>query len=196
MVINGKHVYDARRSPPTSTPSARPANLQASRRFKSAVLKLPHINQILHHYGHNNNAPLEDNKEDLDDEEERQPTADARRLKEKSLAFHPDQRGEKHHHQKNGKKKGGKKGYQYEGQYDRSGQQAQQQAQRMPSASKDLCSETIRGYDLTSSNHAGKNIDKVPPATQHDKHKKDYKRVSVIHKILLNRSLIPYSQAR
>ena len=180
MVINGKRDYDARRSPPTSTPSARPRNAPASRKFKSAVLKLPHLNQILHHQANNNNAQQQDAQQGSDDEDRDQRRQDEeRRLKEKGQAFHPERSGEKHH-QKKGNQKNGKKGKKgpYEYQYDRYGQQTQQHSERRPSVSKQQSGHGIRGYDSTSTNDMSTGREAAPVSLQHDKHKKDYKRVS------------------
>ena len=182
MVINGKRDYDARRSPPTSTPSARPRNAPASRRFKSAVLKLPHLNQILHHQGHSNNVQQQDTEQGSDDEDREQQLQNKERgLKEKGEAFQAEWSGEKHHHQKkdqkNGKKKEGKSG-QYDYQYDRYGQQTQQaRSQRRPSVSRIDCGNGIRGYDLTDMKSMSYGSEATPESLQHDKHKKDYKRV-------------------
>ena len=160
-----------------STRSARPANAQACPAFKSAVLKLPHVNQILHHHGHNNK--VEEEQEDPD--QEQQQEEGLHRSLEKSLAFQEPPSGEKHHHQKkkgNGKKNQ-KNGYRY--QYDRYGQQTEQHHSRHePSTSKSASSNVIRGYDTTNAqDEHDYNLTRAYQASgQHGKNKKDYKRVS------------------
>ena len=180
MVINGKRDYDARSCPPTSEPSARPANAQACRRFKSAGLKLPHLNQVLHHHGYNNSKSKE-YKENPDKDEDLNAQAQqlARRLKETSLAFHEQMGGEKHHHQNQNEKKGKKiqkeeYRYQYEYQY---GQQIQQHTQNQPSASERSSLTVIRGYDSTTVCDVNELTTELPASPQNGKHMKDYKRV-------------------
>ena len=145
-------------------------------------MKLPHLNQVLHHYSHNNNSNQDkDEQEDLDEEEREEPLSP--RSKEKGLAFHEYLSGEKHHQKKNGKKekKNQKEGYEYryQYQYDRYGQQTQQRSQQHPSASKKGSTSVIRGYDSTSACHTTENTTATPALKQHAKHKKDYKRVSL-----------------
>lgn len=177
-MINEKHDYGARSSPPTSRLSARPprpGDAQACRRFKSAVLKLPHLNQVFHHHG-NNNANHKEDEEDLD-EEEKDRLPPPLSLKEKSLAFHQQLSGEKHRQKKNEKKKQ-KAGhqYQYRYQYDRYGQQTQQHGLHQPSVSKGSSSDVIRGYDSTNA-FSTTDATTTLPSKLHSKHKKDYKRV-------------------
>ena len=178
-MINGERDYDARSSPPTSRPSARPANARACRRFKSAVLKLPRLNQVLHHHTHNHNSKVD--QEDKDEDEEDQVQLLARRLKETGLAFHQQVGGEKHshhRHQNEEKKKDGKKEeYQYGYQYDRYGQQTQQRVPQQQYASKRNSTNLVRGYDLTTACDTNDFTAALPASPQHGKHKKDYKRV-------------------
>ncbi|KAK5715121.1 hypothetical protein LTR15_010537 [Elasticomyces elasticus] len=139
--------YEPKCSNATSRPSAapRPAQrhkAQPSYRFKSAVLKLPHLNQTVHHHN-NNNAKRWEEEMDRDDDEEEREEQELRALrkhaqqsgvqhvvKECRRAFHVPLSGEKHHHhqKRKQKEKQNMKDYEYgyEGQYDRSGQQTQQ----------------------------------------------------------------------
>ena len=103
MVINGKRDYDARCSPLTSRPFARPAHARASHRFKSAVLKLPHMNQIGQNLGNNNNGRKEE-REDLEGEGEKVKPV-LRASKDAGLAFQLRLGGEKHHQKERKRKK-------------------------------------------------------------------------------------------
>jgi len=110
VVINAKPDYDARSSPATSRPSARPASAQASRRFKSAVLKRLHVNQVVHHLADNNNNVVKDKKgnnkvcreehRELDKEDGEKELERLRRRLDRGLAFQLPQSGGKHHHRK------------------------------------------------------------------------------------------------
>ena len=179
MVINEKHAYAARSSPPTSRPSARRTNAPASCRFKSAVLKLPHINQVVHHHGCNDKG-LREEWEDVDEEREKVGSV-LRELKEEERAFQVGLSGEKHH-QKKGKKGKKKEGYQYQyqyqDQYDRYGRPTQRQ---QPSPCKDKTSslDGTQGYESTNGCNANGSAVTAPASNQHSKHKKDYKRVSM-----------------
>ncbi len=174
MVLNVKHDYDVRSSPPTSTRSARRANAPASCRFKSAVLKLPHLDQTAQYRGDNNNKRKEEDNNEENEEEQAQ--AGIRRLKEKGLAFHEQAGGEKHHQKRKEKKGGQNQGeYQYET-YDRCGQQIQQHSAQQASASSEVLEHSIRGCDQTvDRNEQVSAISGL--AKQHGKLEKDYKRV-------------------
>lgn len=181
-MINGKRNYDARRSPPTSTPSARPPHAPASHRLNSTVLNLPHLNKILHNSNHNNNVQQQQDARCRSDEEDRvqQRLDKAQRVKDKSLSFQAERSGDKHRQKnQNGKKKRGKQAGQDEDQYDRCGQQTQQHLRRQPSVSKIQSGSGIRGYEVTSTKSTGNAVESVTGDWQHDKHKKDYKRVSI-----------------
>ncbi|KAK4966567.1 hypothetical protein LTR42_010878 [Elasticomyces elasticus] len=177
---------------------ARPAQrrkAQPSYRFKSAVLKLPHLNQTVHH--HNNNAKRWEEEMDRDDEEEReeqelralrkhaQQSGVQHVVKECRRAFHVPLSGEKHHHhqKRKQKEKQNMKEYEYgyEGQYDRSGQQTQQphgRQQRQRSASKQRREEDVsRRYDSTVHGVMTEmSRQACTDALSHEKNKKDYKR--------------------
>ena len=177
MVINEKHDYDATPSPLTLTPSAaRLANARACRRFKSAVLKLPHLDQVgLNRGKDNKNEDWEEGKEDVEDGDWK--VSPSRR--ERSRAFHEQVGGEKHHQlekkkkEKKEKKRNQNEGYQYQHQYGRYGQQTQQQQQ---SASRSSSANSFRGYDLTTTRDTDLAA-MPPPSAQRGKHEKDYKRV-------------------
>ena len=172
VVINEKHDYGGRSSPHTSTSSVRQANAPASRRFKSAILKLPHLNQVLNHQGCNNNKDKKE-KEDEEDEEEYK-VSDSK--KESSHAFHKALSGEKHRQKK--KEKNQKDEYQYQYQYDRYGQQTQQHGQHQLYPSKTRPNKGIQGYDTTIAKTVNETISSAPASERNDKRKKDYKRVS------------------
>ena len=180
-MINGKRDYDVPGSPPTSMPSATPAaagDPVACPRFKSAVLKPPYLNQVLHHHGLNHHN---EDQDDVQDEERVQEVT--RRLKKTSLAFHERLDGEKHYHQKKKgmkEKKNQKDGYQYRYQYDQYGQQIQQQHGRQHrSASKKDLLNVIRGHGLATACDVSETSTTVPALQQYGKHKKGYKRVCV-----------------
>jgi hypothetical protein len=172
-VINGKHAYAAKSSPSTSGPSVRLPEVQARCRFKSAVLKLSHINQFVHHQGHNNKVVREE-WEDLEDEEREEKVL--RGWKEEGRVFQVGLSGEKHHQKGKNEKK---KGYQdqYQDQYGRYGRQTQRQ-QSSACKSKSTSSNGIRGYEFTNACDANGSTVTVPASNEHSKHKKDYKRVS------------------
>lgn len=189
-MINAKHDYEPRRSNATSTLSATPPRLaprrqaQASCRFKSAVLKRAHLNQVVHHQAHNNKKPRKEDKEDREDEDRelRQQGAVQHVLKECRRAFHVPQSGEKHHHhQKRKEKEKNQKNNgedQYEYQYDRYGQQTQQPGRQQRSACKHSSGDNARGNDSTVDNVlTTMSRDACDSARGHAKHKKDYKRV-------------------
>ena len=194
-MINAKPDYDATPSWPTSRPSARPLHAPASRRFKSAVLKLPHLNQVQQYADNNNSKPKNYNDNDNKDKE-RDTETDllAQALKDAGVAFHETSSGEKHHqNQKNRKhlkcqKK--EKGYQYQYQYGPCGSQTRhgQQAQAPPSASKckqhDVSSDaatSLRGHDSTNTTDEDDDttvtIHPQPKVSQSQKRKNDCKKV-------------------
>ncbi|KAK5169469.1 uncharacterized protein LTR77_005445 [Saxophila tyrrhenica] len=165
--------YAASCSPPTSTPSARPAPAPAGSRFKSVVLKLPHLDQTVRERGRCN-----DNKGERGDDTNGEDEEELRELKEKGRAFHGHVGGEKHHQKgkRKGTKKGGRNqnGCQYEG-YGRCGQQIQQDAVQQVSASSGSAEYVIRGYDQQGYGIEGM----TAPAKlvkQYGKAEKDYKR--------------------
>ncbi|KAK4495881.1 hypothetical protein PRZ48_013149 [Zasmidium cellare] len=158
--------------------------------FKSAVLKLPHLNQVSPEATRNNNKKEDRNYNNKEDEYVDNVLS---ALKDTSLAFHEGLSGEKHqNHQNRKQKKNGKKnGYQY--QYDRYGSQTQQQqAQQQPnsSASKSRRSNDLddydvkRGYNATITSHDNDGNDDMTevttsastPSHRAMKRKKDYKR--------------------
>ncbi|KAK0894385.1 hypothetical protein LTS16_017637 [Friedmanniomyces endolithicus] len=134
---------------------------------KLAVLKLPHLNQVVHHHAHNNTTKpgREELYRDEEEEEEEEPELEASRrqtqrsgvqhlVKECHRAFHAPPSGEKHHHHQKRKGKEGKnvkeREYEYEGQCDRDGQHIQQghgRQQREASASRRTSEDTARAYD-------------------------------------------------
>jgi len=174
-VINAKRDYEPSRSNATSKPSAAASRRPVLRRkalgsytFKSAVLKLPHLNQVVHHHAHNKTAKpgKEELYRDEEEEEEEEEELEASRrhmqrsgvqhaVKECHRAFHAPPSGEKHHHHQKRKEKDGKKvkerEYEYEGQYDRDGQHIQQghgRQQQEVSASRQRTNEdTTMAYD-------------------------------------------------
>ena len=165
-MINEKRDYDGRCSSRTSRPSARPLNAPASYRFKSAVLKLPHINQVLHHHGCNNNVQQQEHvDEDAEDQEQEMLS----RSKGKSRAFHGKECGEKHHQKK--KEKGKKDQYQYR--YHRCGQQAQQLS---ACKNKATSSNGIRENESTNTINTNGRAVASTVSNQRSKHKKGYKR--------------------
>ncbi|KAK0823753.1 hypothetical protein LTR54_009925 [Friedmanniomyces endolithicus] len=134
----------------------------------NAVLKLPHLNQVVHHHAHNKTAKpgKEELYRDEEEEEEEEEELEASRrhmqrsgvqhaVKECHRAFHAPPSGEKHHHHQKRKEKDGKKvkerEYEYEGQYDRDGQHIQQghgRQQQEVSASRQRTNEdTTMAYD-------------------------------------------------
>ncbi|KAK1067866.1 hypothetical protein LTR12_013492 [Friedmanniomyces endolithicus] len=141
---------------------------------KFAVLKLPHLNQVVHHHARNNTAKrgkeelYQDEEEEEEEELELELEVKASRrhmqqsgvqhlVKECRRAFHAPPSGEKHHHHQKRKEKEGKnvkqREHEYEDQYDRDGQHIQQghgRQQRDPSASRqrDL-EDTARVCDST-----------------------------------------------
>lgn len=139
MRINVKLDYDAQSSRPTSRLSVSRRQAQPSGRFKSAVLKLPHLDQVSLNPCNNNKADKYDNNKEA-----------ALLYQSPSLAFHDEESGEKHHHQNEKRKDGKKNQYQY--QYDRYEQI--QHGQPQPSASKSRYPSgpdelnVIRGYDV------------------------------------------------
>ena len=207
MVINAKRDYDVRSLRDTSRPSARPANAQARRRFKSAVLKRIHVNQVDQHLVNNNNNVARDKgtnnvqheqEERQEREDEEQEVERRRRRLDNSLAFQLPTSGEKHHHHQKNRNRNGNQNEnqkdQYEHQYDRQGQQTQQngpqqqQSQSVPEQRKDS-GNVIRGYDgdesivhdvmMTMSKSACKS------AASHSKSQKDYKRVRHFRRLLM-----------
>jgi len=175
-VINAKRDYEPKCSNATSTPSAAALRRPTLRRkalgnctFKSAVLKLPHLNQVVHHHAHNNTTKpgreelYRDEEEEEEEEEEPELEASRRQtqrsgvqhlVKECHRAFHAPPSGEKHHHHQKRKGKEGKnvkeREYEYEGQCDRDGQHIQQghgRQQREASASRRTSEDTARAYD-------------------------------------------------
>ncbi|SMY21403.1 unnamed protein product [Zymoseptoria tritici ST99CH_1A5] len=113
-----------------------PRQAQASGRFKSAVLKLAHINQVkLETRNYNNGKEEED--EDVAEQEE------------PDRAFQAGKSGAKHHWKKDWKGKHGKKKYQYEGQYGQYGATGQHHHElASPSASKpSMSGNASRGND-------------------------------------------------
>ncbi|EMF11262.1 uncharacterized protein SEPMUDRAFT_68709 [Sphaerulina musiva SO2202] len=146
----------------------------------SAVLKLPHLNQVHLENKCNNSTPKEGDKGDLS----------AQSLANLSVAFHEDLGVQKHHqNRKNEKKKNGKKNqYQYEYQYGAYGQKQQDFAQRQPSASnprKEYSAGThecdmAQGSEPKINNGGVKQIKATASdfreAPRHTNPKKDYKR--------------------
>jgi len=206
-VINAKRDYEPRCSNATSRASAaasrRPAlRLKAlgSYTFKSAVLKLPHLNQVVHHHARNNTAKprkeesYRDEEEEEEDEQERevsrrhtQRSGVQHLVKECHRAFHALPSGEKHHHHQKRKEKGKKNvkalEYEYGDQYDRDGQHTQpghgrQQREESASRQRDLkdtarvCDSTIHGVMTDMSRQACTN------ALTHERPKTSSKRVS------------------
>lgn len=203
MVINAKPDYDATPSWPTSRPSARPRHAPASRRFKSAVLKLPHLNQVQQYADNNNNNKVKNYNDNDNKDKEKDVEVDllAQALKDAGVAFHETSSGEKHHqNQKNRKhmkcqnEKRKEKGYQYQYQYQHQygpyGSQTQhgQQAQAPPSASKSTrhdapsaAATDSRGHDSTNTTDENDDtpvtIQPHPNAPQRRKRKNGCKKV-------------------
>ena len=160
----------------------RPSQAPRDCRFKSAVLKLPHLNQVspdlasksnAFHHDHNTNHKRQEEESDRDDEASLAPrwTLEAR------MAFQDRLSGEKHHHQnlklQNGKN--GKKKDRYGYQYDRYGKQTQQvQPQRSQRERKGRGGHVLRLDEINENDVATTALDDVPQP----KRRKDYKRVS------------------
>lgn len=118
--------------------------VQRGSRFKSAVLKPPHLNAVHHHVNKGNNQVLEEkgSKEEREEREDvlrrhEQQGGVQHLFKECHRAFHVPQSGEKHHHHQKRKEKD-MKGYQY--QHGRYGRQIQYgQVQDQGSAVSESC---------------------------------------------------------
>ncbi|KAF2165762.1 hypothetical protein M409DRAFT_55635 [Zasmidium cellare ATCC 36951] len=161
--------------------------------FKSAVLKLPHLNQVSQEAASNHNKKEDRNYNDNKEDEYEDNALLKQVLKDTSLAFHEELSGEKHHHHQSRKQKKNGKKNEYQYQYDRYGSQTQHaQAQQQPnsSASKSRRGDdsdsydVIRGYDATITSHDEEDNGDMTnvagpasmPSCQAMKRKKDYKR--------------------
>ena len=199
MRINVKLDYEGQCSRLTSRPSARPQPALASCRFKSAVLKLPHLNQVQLQNNYNNKEVKYDDNDNKS----------AQTLAGLSLAFHEELDGQKHHqNRKNEKKKNGKKNeYQYEGQYEPYGQQQQEHAQRQPSVSKSKQEAGARSndHDVIRGNESMTTNDDLNDSTaiesgsaeshRNVKRKKDYKRVGISESSAAKRAVTNVAQS-
>ena len=171
-MINEKLDYEKRFLNPTSRLSARRPPAPASFRFKSAVLKLPHLNQVALQKKDSNKA----------DHRNHNNAQQGQQHGNTSMAFQADQSGRKHHQNENEKKKqkNEKNGSQY--QYGRLGQQIQLHGEQQSTSSK-CCDavHTIRGYDCDMIDDS--TIDTLTNDTQlsvqHAKQRKGHKRVRV-----------------
>lgn len=202
MVINAKRDYGPKSSNVTSMPSARqlppPSQprrpVQARFRFKSAVWKAPHLNQVSHSGFHQGNKRKEDYHNNNSEEQalrQRQQVGRVQHvLKGCRRAFHVPQSGEKHHHhQKRKEKEEGQNRnpqkyqgqYEYEYQQDRFGQQIQQHGrQRRSAASRRNGShdDDLRGHDsMVHDMMTTMSREACASAQGHGKREKDYKRV-------------------
>lgn len=168
-----------------SAASARPANLRARRRFKSAVLKPVHLNQTLQDNARNNNT-----EEDKDDELSEAP----RRVKDSSPAFHEENSGQKHRRQ-NKKEKNQKEQYEYEYQtryqYDRSGQQqTPQQVQLQLISSKKIRNDGRASHNVSTIS-ASVVMPQAKANMEHKTQPQQHKQVSMA----LTLSFFAYSRA-
>ncbi|KAK0935333.1 hypothetical protein LTR29_013125 [Friedmanniomyces endolithicus] len=172
----------------------------------NAVLKLPHLNQVVHHHARNNTAKprkeesYRDEEEEEEDEQERevsrrhtQRSGVQHLVKECHRAFHALPSGEKHHHHQKRKEKGKKNvkalEYEYGDQYDRDGQHTQpghgrQQREESASRQRDLkdtarvCDSTIHGVMTDMSRQACTNaLTHERPKTSSKRPGKGLKRV-------------------
>ena len=177
LAINVKLDYEKRSSRPTSRPFARRRPALASFGFKSAVLKLPHLNQVeMQHPKHN---------KDQSDEGKGQQQQEGQELSlqqhsQKSLAFHVAQSGEKQQHQ-NEKKKGQQ--YQYD-RYDQYEQLAQRHGvfSRLSDCpdSRHGIREYDRNIDTANDSTINSTTKNSPPSVQLAKQRKEYKQASIL----------------
>lgn len=189
-MINEKSDYDATSSNPTSSASATPPRLTlrarrqapARSRFKSAVLNVPHLNQVAREPAGSSSAFHKEERHHNEDHGE----------EEDAVVSSQKPSGGKHHWKKNWNKKPKKNGYEYsnenEYQYDRYGRQiqpgsSQQQAQQL-SVSEHVTERNDGKKSRIDDRHGDYGNSGVtmkasasPPSS---KPKKDYKRVSTL----------------
>lgn len=199
-MVNANRDYAARRSSSTCARFARPSHpglrpVARGGRFKSAVLKLPHLDAVRRTKDSGNNR----HEYEGNNNEEYKAGNNNRRLEKKALAgplhrgrgFQASLGGGKHHsHQNRKQKQNGTQnesvGHKYQSQYSYglSGQQqvSQQRQQRSLSESRTKC-EPRKDAELTSYDNGNdhdngmKDVPKAAAPSQ-GKPQKDYKRVS------------------
>ena len=164
-MINENLDYEKRSSSLTSRLSARRRSAPASSKFKSAILKVPHINQVA--WQNDRHKKVHEHEHNDVGQQQQGST---------SLAFHAGQNGVKLHQNQNGKKKG-YQCRQYEQQRQRHGIHGE-----LLVPSKDLSPQTaLQDYDcmkLSDDSTIDAAQNQHPASVQQAKQRKDWKRVS------------------
>ena len=179
LVINVKPDYEKRSSCHTLRTSVRRRPAPANFAFKSAVLKLPHLNQVVQHQKYNKAA--QHGQSNTEEGQLQRQLVPLQQQSPAGLAFHGVQNGEKQQQRQNEKKK--VRQYQYN-QYDRYEQQLQGHATSSELSKRSDSQFGTQEHDWNIDTANGSTIDPImkgsSPSVQQAKQRKEYKEASIL----------------